>query len=63
MQQGITFDSGGPDSGGPVRDRKFPHDLVPRIIPGAQSKQIKPVDPSKISTGSDGFRTDPRAAS
>ena len=32
MQQGITFDAGGPDSG-PVRDRPFPLDLVPRIIP------------------------------
>ena len=33
MQQGITFDAGGPDADGPVRDRPFPLDLVPRIIP------------------------------
>ena len=40
MQQGITFDAAGvggdgvPD--GPVRDRPFPLDLVPRIIPAAR---------------------------
>ena len=33
MQQGITFDAAGPDADGPVRDRPFPLDLVPRIIP------------------------------
>ena len=33
MQQGITFDAGGPDDDGPIRDRPFPLDLVPRIIP------------------------------
>jgi uncharacterized circularly permuted ATP-grasp superfamily protein len=33
MQQGITFDAAGPDADGPVHDRPFPLDLVPRIIP------------------------------
>lgn len=32
VQQGITFDASGPD-GGPSRDRPFPLDLVPRILP------------------------------
>ena len=32
-QQGITFDAAGPDHEGPTRDRPFPLDLVPRIIP------------------------------
>ena len=41
MQQGITFDAGGPDVDGPVRDRPFPLDLVPRIIPAAEWTQIK----------------------
>jgi uncharacterized circularly permuted ATP-grasp superfamily protein len=41
MQQGITFDAGGPDADGPVRDRPFPLDLVPRIIPAAQWREIK----------------------
>ncbi|MGH2970121.1 MAG: hypothetical protein ACRDK0_13815, partial [Solirubrobacteraceae bacterium] len=31
MQQGITFDAGGPEVDGPVRDRPFPLDLVPRV--------------------------------
>src|SRR4051794_6810443 len=31
MQQGITFDATGED--GPVKDRPFPLDLVPRVIP------------------------------
>jgi uncharacterized circularly permuted ATP-grasp superfamily protein len=31
VQQGITFDASGPD--GPTRDRPFPLDLVPRILP------------------------------
>jgi len=31
VQQGITFDATGED--GPVRDRPFPLDLVPRILP------------------------------
>ena len=44
MQQGITFDAGGPDELGPahpVRDRPFPLDLVPRIIPGEEWRSIK----------------------
>jgi uncharacterized circularly permuted ATP-grasp superfamily protein len=41
MQQGITFDAGGPDAEGPVRDRPFPLDLVPRIIPAAEWTHIK----------------------
>ena len=31
VQQGITFDSSTPE--GPTRDRPFPLDLVPRILP------------------------------
>jgi uncharacterized circularly permuted ATP-grasp superfamily protein len=41
MQQGITFDAGGADAEGPVRDRPFPLDLVPRIIPAAEWTTIK----------------------
>ena len=44
MQQGITFDAagvGGDQSNGPVRDRPFPLDLVPRIIPAAEWTTIK----------------------
>jgi uncharacterized circularly permuted ATP-grasp superfamily protein len=41
MQQDITFDAAGPDADGPVRDRPFPHDLVPRIIPAAEWTTIK----------------------
>ena len=40
MQQGITFDAAGPDADGPVHDRPFPLDLVPRIIPGAEWDEI-----------------------
>ena len=40
MQQGITFDAGGPGDG-PVRDRPFPLDLVPRIIPADEWTTIK----------------------
>jgi uncharacterized circularly permuted ATP-grasp superfamily protein len=36
MQQGITFDAAGSDTDGPVRDRPFPLDLVPRIIPAEE---------------------------
>jgi uncharacterized circularly permuted ATP-grasp superfamily protein len=39
MQQGITFDATGED--GPVKDRPFPLDLVPRILPGDEWRQIK----------------------
>ena len=39
MQQGITFDATGGD--GPVKDRPFPLDLVPRIMPGHEWTQIK----------------------
>ena len=44
MQQGITFDAGGVGGdgvSGPVRDRPFPLDLVPRIIPAAEWTTIK----------------------
>jgi uncharacterized circularly permuted ATP-grasp superfamily protein len=41
MQQGITFDAAGPDADGPVRDRPFPLDLVPRIIPAAEWEVIE----------------------
>jgi uncharacterized circularly permuted ATP-grasp superfamily protein len=44
MQQGITFDAGGPDVdgvGGRPIDRPFPLDLVPRVIPAAEWTQIK----------------------
>src|SRR5215207_577542 len=41
MQQGITFDAAGPDADGPIRDRPFPLDLVPRIIPAAEWTRIK----------------------
>src|SRR5918995_6009054 len=41
MQQGITFDAAGPDAEGPVRDRPFPLDLVPRIIPADEWSTIK----------------------
>ena len=44
MQQGITFDAAGPgetDPAHPVRDRPFPLDLVPRIIPAAEWTTIK----------------------
>ncbi len=40
MQQGITFDAGAAAEG-PVRDRPFPLDLVPRIIPAAEWTSIK----------------------
>ena len=36
MQQGITFDADGPDVEDRVRDRPFPLDLVPRIIPAEE---------------------------
>jgi len=39
MQQGITFDATGED--GPVKDRPFPLDLVPRIIPAREWDHIK----------------------
>jgi uncharacterized circularly permuted ATP-grasp superfamily protein len=41
MQQGITFDAAGPDADGPVHDRPFPLDLVPRIIPAEEWRHIK----------------------
>src|SRR5215211_1276581 len=45
MQQGITFDAGGADAdgvgGNAIRDRPFPLDLVPRIIPAAEWRDIK----------------------
>nr|WP_233243957.1 circularly permuted type 2 ATP-grasp protein [Paraconexibacter algicola] len=39
MQQGITFDATGED--GPVKDRPFPLDLVPRVIPATEWTHIK----------------------
>jgi uncharacterized circularly permuted ATP-grasp superfamily protein len=39
LQQGITFDATGED--GPVKDRPFPLDLVPRILPAAEWDVIK----------------------
>jgi uncharacterized circularly permuted ATP-grasp superfamily protein len=44
MQQGITFEISSPthpEADGPVRDRPFPLDLVPRIIPAAEWTTIK----------------------
>ncbi len=40
VQQGITFDASGPD-GGQSRDRPFPLDLVPRILPADEWAVIK----------------------
>lgn len=40
VQQGITFDASGPD-GGPIRDRPFPLDLIPRLLPAAEWRTIK----------------------
>ncbi|MGK2938340.1 MAG: circularly permuted type 2 ATP-grasp protein [Solirubrobacteraceae bacterium] len=39
IQQGITFDATGED--GPVKDRPFPLDLVPRIMPSHEWDHIK----------------------
>ncbi|WP_205696939.1 circularly permuted type 2 ATP-grasp protein [Conexibacter sp. SYSU D00693] len=39
VQQGITFDATGED--GPVRDRPFPLDLVPRILPADEWASIE----------------------
>jgi uncharacterized circularly permuted ATP-grasp superfamily protein len=39
VQQGITFDAAGPE--GPIRDRPFPLDLVPRILGGDEWRVIK----------------------
>ncbi|MDX6639758.1 MAG: hypothetical protein QOF12_769 [Solirubrobacteraceae bacterium] len=39
MEQGITFDATGEDE--PVRDRPFPLDLVPRIMPAEEWAEIK----------------------
>ena len=39
VQQGITFEAAGP--GEPTRDRPFPLDLVPRILPAAEWATIK----------------------
>lgn len=39
MQQGITFDATGEE--GPVKDRPFPLDLVPRILPASEWTHIK----------------------
>ena len=39
VQQGITFDATTPD--GPTRDRPFPLDLVPRILPADEWRTIK----------------------
>jgi uncharacterized circularly permuted ATP-grasp superfamily protein len=39
LQQGITFDATGEE--GPVRDRPFPLDLVPRILPASEWAAIE----------------------
>src|SRR5689334_5345548 len=39
VEQGITFDATGDD--GPVKDRPFPLDLVPRIMPAEEWATIK----------------------
>lgn len=39
VQQGITFDATGED--GPVKDRPFPLDLVPRILPASEWSHIE----------------------
>ena len=39
VQQGITFDSTGPD--GPTKDRPFPLDLVPRILPADEWRTME----------------------
>ena len=39
VQQGITFDATGEE--GPVKDRPFPLDLVPRIIPGEEWDELE----------------------
>jgi uncharacterized circularly permuted ATP-grasp superfamily protein len=39
VQQGITFDASGEE--GPVRDRPFPLDLVPRVIPAGEWETVK----------------------
>jgi uncharacterized circularly permuted ATP-grasp superfamily protein len=39
VEQGITFDATGED--GPVKDRPFPLDLVPRILPAEEWSTIK----------------------
>lgn len=39
VQQGITFDATGED--GPVKDRPFPLDLVPRILPAGEWDHIE----------------------
>ena len=41
MQQGITFDAGGPGRRRRASDRPFPLDLVPRIIPADEWTTIK----------------------
>src|SRR4051794_41917160 len=51
VQQGITFDATGED--GPVKDRPFPLDLVPRLLPAAEwdhiergpQQRIRPLNP------------------
>jgi uncharacterized circularly permuted ATP-grasp superfamily protein len=40
VQQGITFDASGPD-GAQSRDRPFPLDLVPRILPAEEWTHVK----------------------
>jgi uncharacterized circularly permuted ATP-grasp superfamily protein len=39
LQQGITFDTYGPD--GETRDRPFPLDLIPRLIPDGEWQQLE----------------------
>ena len=41
LQQGITFEATGADPDAPLRDRPFPLDLLPRVIPADEWRHIK----------------------
>src|SRR5919199_991172 len=41
VQQGITFELSGGDPDAPLRDRPFPLDLIPRVIPADDWRTIK----------------------
>ena len=41
MQQGITFETAGADPDEPLRDRPFPLDLIPRVIPADEWRGIE----------------------
>jgi uncharacterized circularly permuted ATP-grasp superfamily protein len=63
MQQGITFDATGDD--GPVKDRPFPLDLVPRILPATSGRRSSAAWPSASarSTTSSTTSTTPATSS